>query len=92
MENSITDQTIAVVFAQGGEVEDYVACETWQVLDFAVDEFEGFGAKAVVFYRDGHQRPDAAHAKPRDAGVVNNASGVTGNLVQCDRIDGGVRF
>lgn len=91
MRNDISDETIAVVFAQGGEVEDYAACDTWQQVDFAVNEFEGFGAKTVTFYREGHGRPDAAQvAVPR---ATNNVAGtVTGSLVQAARIDGGVRF
>jgi hypothetical protein len=85
--NDITSATIAVVFVQDG-MDDYYPCHDGADVQRAVQEVISDGGVPVVFYRDGHGRPDAAQAPAR-----NSVTGpVSGQVVQCQRIEGGVRF
>lgn len=84
---NLTEQTIAVVFADLPAEGDFYLCDSEDKIAEAKRRIRsGWGAEPVVFYRAGDRRPGE---QPKN--TVNG--NVTGPLVQCaGAIHGGVRF
>jgi hypothetical protein len=81
-EDVVGETTIAVVFELNGD--GYYRCESEYDIDRARAEIREAGGEPVVFDRRTNL------PKPK---VTNTVIGnVTGSFVQCERVDGGVRF